>query len=220
MGNQHDKEPWKEILAELWRKATTGRKWLAVSLVLLIVVTPGVFGLVAFYASTFKTLSSMFSPKTSTLSKDEENLRNEWVSVVAYFPSEQAAREQHTLFKALYEKYETLQREGANGPYALWRDDIVVARDPEISGRWIIAVDMFYGSSSAPVVSAELARVARLGDPDSEAQNTYQRMFVSSKVLCYSQRIFEKTYGGIDPTPIQKRDPKGIPYVPCDGSDT
>lgn len=217
MADQHDEEPWKDILAELWRKATTGRKWLAVSLVLLMVVIPGAFGLVTFYASTFTTLSSMLSPKTSTLSKDEENLRNEWVAVVAYFPSEQAAREQHALFKALYEKYETIHRESTSKSYALWRDDIIVARDPEVSGRWIIAVDMFYGPSTAPVVSAELARVARLGGADSEAQNTYQRMFVSSEVLCYSQKVFEKTYGRIEPLPIQKHDPKGIPYLPCDG---
>lgn len=219
MNAQQDKEPWKELLAELWRTATNGRKWLAIALVLLIIVVPGAFGLVTFYASTVTTIYAVLSPKSSTLSKDEENLRNEWVAVVAYFPSEQLAREQQKLFRDLYEKYETVLRSGANGAYALWRDDIVVARDPKVAGRWIIAVDMFYGPSTAPVVSAELARVARLGGGDPEAQNTYQRMFVSSEVLCYSQDKFEKTYGRIDPTPTQKVDANGLPYVSCDASD-
>lgn len=217
MTGENDREPWKELLAELWREVTAGRKWLAISLVLIVIVIPGVFGIVTFYWSSLSSLYALLSQKNSTLSKDEENLRNEWVAVVAYFQSEQAAREQRAVLRELYEKYETVQREGKNGPYALWRDDIVVVRDPEMAGRWIIAIDMYYGPSTAPVVSAELARVARLGNSDPEAQNTYQRMFVSSKVLCYSQKAFEKTYGRIDPRPNPKLDPHGTAYVPCDG---
>ncbi|WP_411835614.1 hypothetical protein ACLBNB_19740 [Pseudomonas chlororaphis subsp. aurantiaca] len=211
-------EPWKELLAALWNSVTAGRRWLAILFVLLGVVIPGVFGLVTFYASTFASLSSYLSPKVSVLTNDEENLRNEWIAVVAFFPSEQAAREQLSRFKSLYEKYETEQRQGSDGPYALWRDDIVVARDPEKTGRWIIAVDMYYGPSAAPIVSAELARIAHLGGSNSEAQNTYQKIFVSSKVLCYAQNKFEETYGHIEPVPAPKVDQENTPYAPCSPS--
>jgi hypothetical protein len=211
----HEKEPWKDLLAELWRRSISGRRWLGVSPVLLCVVVPGAFGLVSFYASTFATAYAWLSPKVSTLTTDEENLRNEWVAVVTYFPSEQVACEKFSQFKLLYEKYETEKRNGKSGSYALRRDDIVIVRDPELAERWIIANDIFYGPSTAPVVSAELARIARLGGTDSEAQNMYQRIFVSSKVLSYAEGTFEKIYGRIDPAPGAKLDPKKAPYIPC-----
>lgn len=220
MPSDDQQQPWNNVLAELWRRATEGRKWLATSLVLLAVIVPSVFGLVSFYSSAISSAIEHLSPRTTVISKDEANLRNEWVGVVAYFASEQAALEQLDTFKELYEKYETVKRSNGVNDYALWRDDIVVARDPKASGRWIIAIDFYYGPSSEPVVSAELARVARLGDGTAEAQNTYQKMFVSSRALCYSQITFERTYGKIYPPQEPKLDRQNSPYVPCAELDT
>lgn len=215
MTDSNDKEPWKSLIAEIWLRATFGRKWLAVTLIAFTVLVPGAFGLVNFYAASFSTVFSLIVPKSTTLTSEEENLRNEWVAAVAYYPSEPLARANLAQFKSLYEKYETETREGKDGSYAIWRDDILVARDPEKEGQWIIAMDMYYGPSNFPAVSSELARVARLGGSDSEAENTYQRMFVSSRAICYSQRTFEKNYGRIYPPPEQKRDHQGAPYEPC-----
>ena len=208
-------EPWKLTLSELWSAITFGHKPLAVALALLVFVVPGAYGLGTFYWTAVSSAYERFFARTSVMSPEEENLRNEWVAVVSYWATEKEAREAASIFKNAYSNYETDLRSASGVQYPMWRDDIVVARDPERSGRWLIAIDMYYGPSTEPVVSAELARVARLGGVNPVAQNTYQKLFVGSRALCYSQRVFEQTYGKVDPAPKPKVDLEGRPYVPC-----
>jgi hypothetical protein len=209
-------EPWKLTLSDLWTAITGGRKPLAILLVLLIFVIPGAYGLIAFYWAAVKSAyTAVVVGRTSIMNPDEENARNEWIAVVSYWSTEKEARDASVSFKILYSKYETEFRHVQSTRIPMWRDDILVLRDPQKAGRWFVGIDMYFGPSSQPVVSAELARIARLGAGDPEAQNTFQRMFVSSRALCYSQRAFERIYGRVDPTPPPKKDGQGLPYIAC-----
>ncbi|QGZ38238.1 hypothetical protein IP92_01459 [Pseudoduganella flava] len=216
--DQKTEEPWKITLADLWHALTFGRQPVAVALVLLIFVLPGAYGLAMFYVNAAATVLSQLKGKTALMSPDEEDLRDEWVAVVSYWPSQAEAEAARNAFKALYTKYETVKRGVGPGAYPLWRDDIFVGRDPENDGRWVLAMDLYFGPSSQQAVAVELGRLSRLGGEDAEAQNTYQRLFVASRVLCYSRKRFERTYGSLGPTVKQKTDSQGTPYPSCDST--
>lgn len=209
-------KPWEERLVELWHTLTRGKRWIGTAIVIVFIVIPGASGVLGFYAKTFSDLWVWFRPASTSITPDEYDVLNEWVAPISYWPSLEEAQKQASNFKTLYLKYEDVLREGQNGKYPVWRDDILVARDPTTQGRWMVVIDTFYGTSSYPAVTNELARLSKLGANDTEAQNTYQRFFVNSQALCYSQRTFERTYGRIEPVPDIKRDPQGHEYPPCD----
>lgn len=200
-------EPWKKTLIDIWDAATLGKRWIAVAAVLVAIVIPGFGGVVSFYVSTWAKLATALTRGETTLSPGEATALDEWVAVVAHFSTKEAAEVAEKEFRLAYLKYETVKRADADGlSYALWRDDIFVVRDPQRKG-YLLIIDTFYGTSSEPAVSGELARLNRLGGQDPAAQNTYQRMFVNSHALCYSKHAFEMTYGRILPEPKAKIDP-------------
>ena len=207
-------KPWEEWFTEFWNLNIRRRKLLAFIIILFLLIIPALTGIIKFYSDTFSILkNNLFPNKTTTTLKDgEETALNEWVAAIAYFDDKSEADRKKEEFKSLYIRYEDVKRSDNSEEYALWRDDIFVVRHPSLQGKWVLIIDMYYGTSSSPAVSTELARISKLGQGNPSAQNTYQRAFINSHALCYSQKDFELTYGEIIPKPNPKQDP------PCEAN--
>ena len=99
---------------------------------------------------------------TSTLRQGEYAALNEWVAAISTWSRKEDAEEQAKLFKEQYLKFETVKRKANNEFYPLWRDDIWAVRHPRVKDRWVVIIDMWYGTSSSLAINDELTRLMRL----------------------------------------------------------
>lgn len=211
--------PLEREITKLWRLATKGRRWVAMTLVLVVALIPGLAQLITFYSSAAQSIWTILTPKTSELNEGEKEALDEWVAVISAWPTEKIAEEKKKEFKDSYVKYENQFRQGETGAYSLWRDDIWVARDFRKENHWLVIVDMWTGPSSEASVSAELARISRLGNGNPEAENIYQTKFTHPTVICYSSESFEKAFGRIENYEA-KTNSEGKEYVPCEPNES
>ena len=191
-----DNEPWKKALATAWRCLTVGRlKYVTIPVFLVAVILPATVGFIDGAKNVYGYIVPLFVTPTTLITPEERDLleQEEWGLIVDTADSKSEAKERLAEFKNIY-----LQSGHTNYMnQAIWKNDILLVRDPRKVGRWLVVIDMYPGPSTR---SALQAGVNEMIESEREANirgEPLERWLNGSAPYQFERIIFEKTYGKI-----------------------
>jgi hypothetical protein len=184
--NEKDKEPWNQVLVNLWHLSTTGLiKFLTIPIFIILTLLTLVGGPIDGYITVRNFYNENFNKKTS-LTTGECDCINEWVILINYYDSKGEANEELAIFK----------EEMISTGLVTKLNDIYVVRSPNSKNQWSIAFDANSGVATKEkvenVIKAFWARAKR-----RNYTNIIERWLRNARAYYYSVQDFEKFHGKI-----------------------
>lgn len=191
------KKPWEHVIERFWAALTRGwRRYLTLPLFFLFFGLPFVATFYDTGIRLWKEAVRVMPTKFSEMEPSELDVCNEWVARIERFDSKDDARkEREALLVAMKEANEWT-----------WVDDILITRDIDRKGHYLLLIDMFPGPSTSHAVSAEIERLRNSGD--KARQNKIGNALQGAKPFYYRKSLFEKLYGRLSPNAGQCRYPE------------
>jgi hypothetical protein len=179
--------PVESAMTPVWSFLLQGwRRYISVPLLLLFVVLPGAVTLYRASADIWNVAKSALASRVSEMDASELDTCNEWVARIGRFENREEARKGgDELSNAMKDSNErTLD------------GDIRIVRDVELSGQYLLVVDMEAGISSE---SAVLGEIERLKNPGSrQTENAIGNLMLAAKPMYYGRSQFERAYGKVN----------------------
>jgi hypothetical protein len=189
-------KPWEEMFLKLWSWATFGRrKMFTVPLFLVLFLLPASFGLWNSYGKAIAQIKLLLPQAPVELSGDEHDIldNDEWGLIVASAQSEADAARKRDEFKSIYS---LSGHKNANGEL-IWINDILVVRDPRLSGRWLVCIDMYPGPASREQLQTGVLDMLAAERQTGVRGDPVQRWLNGSAPYKFTKAEFERTYGKI-----------------------
>ncbi|WP_156924404.1 hypothetical protein [Derxia gummosa] len=191
-------KPWEEKLVALWNWATKGRRsWLSIPLLLVFVLLPALGGFVKSYQELFAKIAPYFHSKETHLSQDEKDLldQEEWGLIIARANSESDAEKKRNDFMDAYRQSGHRNVAGQ----LIWKNDVLIVRDPGEAGVWLVAIDMYPGPASREQLQQGVLEMIESERATGTRGEPLQRWLNGSAPYRFTKAEFELTYGNIIP---------------------
>lgn len=180
-------KPWENIKVWLWSLFTKGkRKYITLPLFVMFVVIILFPEYKEKFSKGIEVIHNTFNHKES-LSKDEYDVMNEWVSEIWCFDDHTKAKEGYANFVNTYK----------NSKHSTWINDIFLVRNYKEEKNWCIVIDMDYGNSSKEKTQNRINKLKEYSNSTRDLQNTLGNWLQNYNVKLYDKTVFEKTYGQI-----------------------
>jgi len=146
----------------------------------------------------YSLITGFFKERTTYISKNEQEIVNEWVIRIDYADSKAEGYEKASVFKKNLEDSGYEDEKCGSTEHGCWKDNIHVVRDIYKDGLWLVVVDRLNGVADEKSTEAEINNILTfVRKSDMRVQDTLGMWIKGSKPYYYQIDMLPLVYGRI-----------------------